>query len=170
MESFKGIKNDFVGGIRMLFEEHKEKLLNSKQEVLYYAGGTIVMPSVMPSVICLVTGVKQVDGQIRTNVTYHRPDSMPEQKQNKVYSQADFEKFLFEINNRMVAAYGDEAKLKEIRYRTRTFDSNMTAHLDDEELEFLHYKYLLEMVTGSSRTEAYEHITELFKNKIKERI
>lgn len=150
----------------MLFQEHKDQYIKNEGEVLYYSGAT----AVMLKTIAFVVGVKQADGNIRATVTYHRPRQMPEIKKEEVLSPAGFEKLLHHINKTMEERYNGKGTLKDVRYRSRALDENLTVHLDEDELEELHQDYIFQMISGASRTEAYDKIMVVVKNKIKERI
>ncbi len=143
----------------MLFEEEYQAFIFDEHDVLYYAGAALVKKNI----ICHIIGIKQKDGNIRTYVWYRTPDNPPALKQEKVYSPVAFEKFLASINKKL-----PHNQLLEVLYRYRPLSVTSAAYLEEEDRHFLHYKYLFEMINGSTRQETYEHIIEMIQQKVKE--
>lgn len=151
----------------MLFNEHKEALGIVDGEVLFFTGAFIVNEA--SRVIGAITAVKQADGFIRTTVRYHHQKETPQVKTLKVLDPVEFEKYL----NSLALQIGTKipgGKLVETHYRTRTLDDAFTAHLESQEKEYVHQMYMLRMIKGMKRSEAYEHINNVIRKVVAQRV
>lgn len=149
----------------MLFQEQRDFFEIIEGEPIYYNGVFIV--DVQHKIIGLVTAIKQQDGKIRTIVTYHKENEQPEIKMKKVLDPISFEKFLSQLT---LKVQENGKQLIEFNYRTRVLDDSFSVHLDDNEKERLHQIFLLKIIRGTKRSDAYNHITSLIRKIVSQKI
>lgn len=146
----------------MLFQEQREKRGMTQKEVMYYAGAFVV--DFKKRIIGLLTGIKQADGNIRYDVTYHYRNRLPETKKQGTLNPVDFEKFIQKMSQQIENTVCSH--LTEFHYRLRPLNEDVYFHLDEQDMENIHQVYLLSVISGDSRKESLEQAQSLLK-KIK---